>query len=69
MVEAEAKPCIFKLFSNCHVVERSKISNVEYGSLEWIQAVCSMCIKAVYARRFKRPGRLTMSRYSVVNTL
>jgi hypothetical protein len=65
---AEAKPCIFKLFNTCHVVERGKVS-VEYGSLEWIQTICSMCIKSVYARRFKKTNRLMASKYSVVNTL
>jgi hypothetical protein len=64
----QLKPCIFKLFNMCHVVERGNV-NVEFGSIEWIQTICSMCIKAVYARRFKRPNRLTMSKYSVVNTL
>jgi hypothetical protein len=65
---SEPKLCIFKLFNTCHVVERGKV-NVEYGSIEWIQSLCTLCIKSVYARRFKRPGRLTMSKYSVVNTL
>ena len=68
MSKNQLKLCIFKLFNTCHVVERSKV-NVEYGSLEWIQTICSVCIKSVYARRFKRLGRLTMSKYSVVNTL
>jgi hypothetical protein len=64
----KAKQCIFKLFNTCHVVERSN-SGLEFGSLEWIQTICSMCIKAVYARRFKRHSRLMASKYSVVNTL
>jgi hypothetical protein len=68
-MEQQPKLCIFKLFNQCHVAERSKINNVEFGSLEWVQAICSMCVKSVYARRFKRPARLQMSRYSVVNTL
>jgi hypothetical protein len=68
MSDQPPKLCLFKLFSKCHVAERSKI-NVEFGSIEWIQAVCSMCVKTVYARRFKRPARLQMSKYSVVNTL
>jgi hypothetical protein len=68
-MEQQPKLCIFKLFPYCHVYERGRIDNVEFGSIEWIQAVCSMCIKSVYARRFKRPARLQMSRYSVVNTL
>jgi hypothetical protein len=67
-MEQQPKLCLFKLFQNCHVAERSKIS-VEFGSIEWVQAICSMCIKSVYARRFKRPSRLMMSKYSVVNTL
>jgi hypothetical protein len=65
----QPKLCLFKLFNVCHVAERGKINNVEFGSLEWIQAICSMCIKSVYARRFKRPSRLMLSKYSVVNTL
>jgi hypothetical protein len=65
---SEAKPCLLKLFQNCHVHERGKL-NVEFGSIEWLQAVCTLCIKAVYARRFKSPRRLTMSKYSVVSTL
>jgi len=65
----QPKLCVFKLFNQCHVVERSKISNVEYGSIEWIQGICTICIKSVYARRFKRPNRLVFSKYSVVNTL
>jgi len=65
---SEAKPCLLKLFQNCHVAERGKI-NVEFGSIEWLQAVCTLCIKAVYARRFKRPSRLQLSKYSVVSTL
>ena len=69
MSKNQPKLCIFKLFNTCHVYERSKINNMEFGSLEWIQTVCSVCIKSVYARRFKRLGRLTMSKYSVVNTL
>jgi len=64
----QPKLCIFKLFNICHVYERSKTS-IEFGSIEWIQAICSMCVKSVYARRFKRPSRLMMSKYSVVNTL
>ena len=67
-MEQQPKLCIFKLFNQCHVYERSK-TNIEFGSIEWIQAVCSMCVKTVYARRFKRPARLQMSKYSVVNTL
>jgi hypothetical protein len=65
---SKPKSCIFKLFNTCHVVERSN-SGLEFGSLEWIQTICSMCVKSVYARRFKRPARLQMSKYSVVNTL
>jgi hypothetical protein len=61
----EPKPCIFKLFTNCHVAERSKV-NVEYGSLEWIQMLCTVCIKSVYARRFKTKRFM---KYTVVNTL
>jgi hypothetical protein len=64
----EAKPCIFKLFNTCHVYERSKI-NMEFGSLEWIQSLCTLCVKSVYARRFKKTNRLMASKYSVVNTL
>jgi len=67
-MEQQPKLCLFKLFNVCHVAERGKI-NVEFGSLEWVQAICSMCVKSVYARRFKRPSRLMMSKYSVVNTL
>jgi len=62
------KPCIFKLFKLCHVVERAN-AKLEFGSIEWIQVMCSMCIKSVYARRFKRTLRLKASKYSVVNTL
>jgi hypothetical protein len=62
------KPCIFKLFAECHVVERANVK-VEFGSIEWIQMICSMCIKSVYARRFKSKLRLQGSKYSVVNTL
>ena len=62
------KPCIFKLFNRCHVAERAKLS-LEFGSIEWVQIMCSMCIKSVYARRFKRTLRLQASKYSVVNTL
>jgi hypothetical protein len=65
---SQPKLCLFKLFTVCHVAERSN-TGLEFGSLEWIQAICSMCVKSVYARRFKRPNRLTMSKYSVVNTL
>jgi len=67
MVEAkvEAKPCIFKLFNTCHVAERAKVDGVEYGSIEWIYLLCTICIKAVYARRYKKPTR----KYTVVNTL
>ena len=65
----QPKPCIFKLFPSCHVVERSKTNNIEFGSLEWIQSLCTLCVKTVYARRFKRPNRLVFSKYSVVNTL
>jgi hypothetical protein len=65
---SEAKPCLLKLFQNCHVAERGKI-NIEYGSLEWLQVVCTLCIKAVYARRFKSQRKLSMSNYSVVSTL
>jgi hypothetical protein len=61
---SEAKPCVLKLFQNCHVYERGRI-DVEYGSLEWLQAVCALCIKAVYARRFKS----SRVKYSVVSTL
>jgi len=68
MSNHQPKPCIFKLFNICHVVERGKV-NVEYGSIEWIQGICTICIKSVYARRFKRPNRLVFSKYSVVNTL
>jgi len=64
----EAKPCVLKLFNQCHVLERGKL-NVEFGSIEWLQTVCTLCIKAVYARRFKRPSRLQLSKYSVVSTL
>jgi hypothetical protein len=67
-VSKQPKLCIFKLFNVCHVVERGKI-NIEFGSVEWVQTICSMCIKSVYARRFKRLGRLAMSKYSVMNTL
>jgi len=67
-MEQQPKLCLFKLFQNCHVYERGRI-NIEFGSLEWVQAICSMCVKSVYARRFKRPSRLMMSKYSVVNTL
>jgi hypothetical protein len=66
------KPCIFKLFKLCHVYERANVTNankVEFGSIEWIQMLCSMCIKSVYARRFKSKMRLMGSKYSVVNTL
>jgi hypothetical protein len=66
---SQPKLCLFKLFNVCHVYERSKINNMEFGSLEWIQAVCSMCLKSVYARRFKKTNRLVFSKYSVVNTL
>jgi hypothetical protein len=66
--KSQPKRCIFKLFNVCHVAERSNV-NIEFGGLEWIQTICSICIKSVYARRFKRLGRLTMSKYSVVNTL
>ena len=62
------KPCIFKLFKLCHVYERAN-AKVEFGSLEWVQMICSMCIKSVYARRFKSRMRLQGSKYSVVNTL
>jgi elongation factor P--beta-lysine ligase len=68
-MEQQPKLCLFKLFQNCHVYERGRINNVEFGSLEWVQAICSMCIKSVYARRFKSTRRLQMSKYSVVNTL
>jgi hypothetical protein len=64
----QPKLCLFKLYNICHVYERGKI-NIEFGSVEWVQTICSMCVKAVYARRFKRPARLQMSKYSVVNTL
>jgi hypothetical protein len=64
---SQPKPCIFKLFNTCHVAERGKV-NVEYGSLEWIQMLCTVCIKSVYARRFKAK-RFMLSKYSVVNTL
>jgi hypothetical protein len=61
---SEAKPCVLKLFNQCHVVERGRI-DLEFGSLEWLQLICSICIKAVYARRFKS-ARI---KYSVVSTL
>jgi len=63
------KPCIFKLFKSCHVAERANANKIEFGSLEWVQMICSMCIKSVYARRFKSRMRLMGSKYSVVNTL
>jgi len=65
----QPKLCIFKLFNTCHVYERSKINNMEFGSLEWIQSLCTLCVKTVYARRFKKTNRLMASKYSVVNTL
>jgi hypothetical protein len=67
-MEQQPKLCLFKLFNVCHVYERGKI-NIEFGSVEWVQAICSMCVKSVYARRFKSTRRLQMSKYSVVNTL
>ena len=62
------KLCIFKLFKLCHVYLRANMK-IEFGSLEWVQNICSMCIKSVYARRFKSKLRLRGSKYSVVNTL
>ena len=62
---SQPRLCIFKLFTVCHVAERGNV-NIEFGSLEWIQAICSMCIKSVYARRFKAKRFM---KYTVVNTL
>jgi len=67
MSNHQPKPCIFKLFNICHVVERSN-TGLEFGSLEWIQSLCTLCLKSVYARRFKR-NRFAFNKYSVVNTL
>lgn len=52
--------CIFRLYKKCKPAEHVK--SVEYLSEKWIQLICGMCIKSVYAQTRRR-------RLVLVNTL
>jgi hypothetical protein len=59
-----ALDCILRLYRSCKIHEVVKEQEKEkFASVEWLKTYCSLCIKALYAKRFKR------IKYSVVVTL
>jgi hypothetical protein len=63
--------CLFKLYRVCNIInvlcqdqhQQSCDKAKEFGSEKFVKLYCAMCIKSLYAKRFK------LIKYSVVNTL
>ena len=65
MRKANTTKCLFRLRSYCVVLSDLGTTKYEFGSTEFIQLYCSMCVKTVYAKAKNR----RLNKYSVVNTL
>jgi hypothetical protein len=61
--------CLFKLYRACNIIntlcqdQQSCDKAKDFGSEKFVKLYCAMCIKSLYAKRFK------LIKYSVVNTL
>ena len=62
---AGVPPCLFKLRRYCVVLAELNQLPYAYGSPQFVQLYCAMCVKTVYARAKNR----RLYRFSVVNTL